>query len=149
MSITESDAQARTLALAVDLRALISGLQRKMREQAHFGDLTLSQASVLSHLDRYGPSTVTALARVDGVRPQSMGATVAALEAMDSVAGAPDPADGRQTIYSLTAKARDRLKANRATREDWLFKVLQTKFTRREQETLAASIDLLKRIVDS
>ena len=55
--------------------------QAKLREQASAGDLTPSQTSVLMHLDREGPTTVTALARTEGVRSQSMGATVAVLEA--------------------------------------------------------------------
>ena len=39
-----------------------------------------------------GPATVTSLARAEGVRPQSMGATVAALQEAGLVGGAPDPA---------------------------------------------------------
>ena len=67
-------------ALANDLYALSGKLKRRLREQASAGDLTQSQMSVLGHLDRNGPTTVTALARMEGVRSQSMGATVAALE---------------------------------------------------------------------
>jgi len=58
--------------------------------------MTLSQVSVLSRLDRDGPTTVTNLAHAEGVRPQSMGATVSALETTGLVSGAPDPNDGRQ-----------------------------------------------------
>src|SRR6202045_2150726 len=87
-------------ALAAELHALIGKLKRRLREQASAGDLTPSQTSVLGHLDRHGPTTVTALARMEGVRSQSMGTTVASLEAAGLVKGSPDPTDGRQTILS-------------------------------------------------
>ncbi len=94
---------AHAMALAGDLRVVIGQLRRRLREQSGFGDLSWSQTSVLSRLDREGPGTVTSLARAEGMRPQSMGATVSALEAAGLVSGSPDPKDGRQTILSLTA----------------------------------------------
>jgi DNA-binding MarR family transcriptional regulator len=140
---------AHASALAAELRVLIGKLKRRLREEAHSGDLTLSQTSVLSRLEREGPATVTTLARAEGVRPQSMGATVSDLEAAGLVSGAPDPADGRQTILSLTAACREMIKASRAAREDWLFRAIRTKLTPREQAELAAGVGLLKRLVDS
>ena len=98
---TEIDA-GRASALAAELHALAGKLKRRLREQASAGDLTPSQTAVLVHLDRDGPTTVTALARSEGVRSQSMGATIAVLEAAGLVTGSPDPKDGRQTILSLT-----------------------------------------------
>src|SRR5271163_3243232 len=133
----DSDA-ARALALAGELRVLIGKLKRRLREQTHLGELTWSQVSVLSHLDREGPATVTTLARVEGVRPQSMGATVSAMEAAGLVSGAPDPSDGRQTIWSLTAACREWLKAGRAAREEWLYRTIRAKFSAAEQEELAS-----------
>jgi DNA-binding MarR family transcriptional regulator len=139
----------RVSALAAELRVLIGKLKRRLREEAHSGDLTWSQTSVLSRLERDGPATVTTLARAEGVRPQSMGATVSVLEAAGLVNGAPDPADGRQTILSLTATCRGMIKASRAAREDWLFRAIRTKLAAREQEELATGVELLKRLVDS
>jgi DNA-binding MarR family transcriptional regulator len=140
---------ARVSALAAELRVLIGKLKRRLREEAHSGDLTWSQAAVLSRLEREGPATVTTLAKAEGVRPQSMGATVADLEAAGLVSGAPDPADGRQTMLSLTGACREMIKVNRAAREDWLFRAIRTKLAAREQEELAAGVELLKRLVDS
>src|ERR1700730_5716483 len=134
---------ARASALAAELRVLIGKLKRRLREEAHSGDLTLSQTSVLSRLEREGPATVTTLARAEGVRPQSMGATVSALEVAGFVSGAPDPADGRQTILSLTTACRQWIKASRAAREDWLFRAIRTTLTPGEQEQLAATVELL------
>jgi DNA-binding MarR family transcriptional regulator len=135
-------------ALAAELLVLIGKMKRRLREQAHIGDLTWSQISVLSHLERNGPATVTTLARAEGVRPQSIGATVSVLQAAGLVSGIPDPTDGRQTIWSLTAACRERVKAGRAAREDWLFRAIETQLGPAEQERLASSVELLKRLVD-
>jgi len=134
--------------LAADLRVLISRLSRRLRDEAHLGDFTWSQLKVLIRLERDGPATVTALADAEGVRPQSMGATVAALKAAGFVSGAPDPADGRQTLLSLTAACRKAIKAGRAAREDWLLRTLQARFSPAEQKALAKSLELLARLVD-
>ena len=137
-----------TSVLAAELRVVISNLLRRLREQAHSEDLTWSQKSALSRLERDGPATVTALARAEGVRPQSMGATVAALEAAGLVSGSPHPSDGRQTILSLTPACRDWIEAARTAREDWLLHAIHAKLNPAEQKELAAALALLKRLVD-
>jgi DNA-binding MarR family transcriptional regulator len=140
---------AHALAVAGELRVVLGKLKRRLREEANSGDFTLPQMSVLSRLEREGPATVTTLARAEGVRPQSMGATVSALEVAGFVSGAPDPTDGRQTILSLTTACREWIKASRAAREDWLFRAIRTKLTPEEQEQLALTVELLNRLVDS
>lgn len=139
---------ARAAALASELRVLVGQLKRRLREQAHFADLTFSQVSVLLHLERDGPATVTSLARTEGVRPQSMGATVSALEGAGLVSGEPDPNDKRQTILSLTPTCRDLIKAARAAREDWLLRTIQAKLSAAEQDELARAMPLLKRLAE-
>jgi len=134
--------------LAAELRISGGKLVRRLREQSHPGDFTSSQKSVLLHLDRDGPATVSALARAEGVRPQSMRITVAGLEAMKAVAGKPDPADGRQTLVDLTPAFRKTLKASRAAKEDWLVRALQTQLSPAEQRELASAVRLLQRLTD-
>jgi DNA-binding MarR family transcriptional regulator len=134
--------------MASELRVVLGKLKRRLREQANKGDLSLSQMAVLGYLDREGPSTVTTLARAEGVRPQSMGATVAALEEAGLVSGTPHPADGRQIMLSLTAAAREWIKGSRAAREDWLSRAIRAHLSPTEQEELAKAAALLRRIVD-
>ena len=136
-------------ALAAELRALIGTLKRRLRDQAHLGDLTWSQTSVLGRLERDGPATVTALARAEGMRPQSMGAIVAVLEAGGFVSGSPDPDDGRQTILSLTAACREWVEAGRSARDDWLCRAIRTRLAPDEQAQLARAVGLLKRVAES
>ncbi|GJG85922.1 hypothetical protein tb265_11030 [Gemmatimonadetes bacterium T265] len=135
--------------LAADLRAVLGQLRRRLREQAQAGDLTPSQTSALTRLERDGRLTVTALAHAEGVRPQSMGATVAALTAAGLVGGVPDPHDRRQTLLSLTPACREWLAAGRAARQDWLARAVERELTPAERDQLAAALELLKRLVTS
>lgn len=146
--VLNNDAAAKALALAGELRAVIGKLNRRLREQSQTGDLTSSQKSVLVHLEREGSATVTTLARALGMRPQSMGATVAALQATGYIAGSAHPHDGRQTVMSLTPASRRLIKAARSARADWLCRTIQSQLGPKEQERLLAGVELLKRLLD-
>jgi DNA-binding MarR family transcriptional regulator len=149
MNTAPDDRQAmRASALAQDLRALLGKLKRRLRDQAHVGDLTPSQVSVLLRLEKDGPATASSLARAEGMRPQSMAPVVAALEDAGLVRGAPDPADGRQTLLSLTRACRKWVEEGRAARQDWLVRTLEARLSRREQDEVAKAVALLKRLVD-
>jgi DNA-binding MarR family transcriptional regulator len=134
--------------LAAELRMAVGRLTRRLREHTRKGELTASQRFALGRLSREGPLTVTALARAEGVRPQSMGATVAVLEAQGLVAGAPDPTDGRQTLLSLTDAARAFIADTRAAREGWLQQAITTRLTPAEQAQLAQALPLLDRLIE-
>jgi DNA-binding MarR family transcriptional regulator len=135
-------------ALASEIRTLAGKLKRRLREQADAGDLPPSQVSVLLRLDKDGPATASSLARIEGMRPQSMGPIIAALESAGLVRGTPDPRDGRQTILSLTEACRIMLDKGRAARQDWLSRTIETRLSGEEQKQLAAAITLLRRLVD-
>jgi DNA-binding MarR family transcriptional regulator len=74
--------------------------------------------------------------------------TVATLEAMGAVSGAPDPADGRQTLIALTPAFREWLRANRAAKDDWLLRALHAQLSAHEQAKLAAAVQLLQRLAE-
>lgn len=137
------------LDLAGDLRTVIGKLRRRLREHGNFGELTPSQMSVLGRLERDGPATVSALARAEGMRQQSMGAIVSSLQTAGFVSGSADPNDRRQTILALTEASREWIKASRARREDWLCRVIQSQLSPAEQEGLAAAVEYLSRIANS
>jgi DNA-binding MarR family transcriptional regulator len=147
-NLTDGPPSPDLAALAVDLRGLVGRLKRRLREQADTGDLSPSQTDALLRLHGEGPMTVTALAASERVRPQSMGATVTALEAAGHVARRPDPDDGRQSIVSLTPACELMIKEGRAARQDWLIRAMQTALTPAEQAQLAVAVDLLKRMAE-
>jgi len=137
-----------TVALATDLRFIARQLKRRLREQTDLGGMTWSQVDVLRCLEQEGPTTTSALARIIGMRPHSMGAIVSSLVQLDFVRGEPHPDDGRQTLLYLTAAYRAWIEAARAARTDWLSQRLHSRFSAQEQARLAEAVDLFKRLVE-
>lgn len=149
--MTETDValdDARLLETATELRLLVAKLRRRLAEQASPGDFTPSQAAVLTRLLTDGPATLTALAKAEAMRPQSMSAIVAVLQADGVVEGKPDPMDGRQTILALTDAARERVEHARVIKNDWLFRSIRAKYTPAEQAQLTTSVELLQRLLE-
>lgn len=104
-------------ALAGELLTLY-GKIRRTTLVGKVDEVTASQSAALGRLVRDGATTTAELARAEGVRPQSMGATVQALEDLGLVTRTQDPTDGRRTIVAATdagrtARARTRLLAER------------------------------------
>ena len=141
--VTDADLHA----LAADLRIVLVGMRKRLRQEATLGDFSFNQLQVVLRLERDGPATVSALAKAEGMRPQSMSEMVAVLKAGGLLAGAPDPADGRQTLISLTPACGRALRANRSAREDWLFGAMRRKLDADEQAQLIAACALLQRLL--
>src|SRR5664279_3992587 len=89
-------------AVAGALQVSIGLLRRRLHQTQAKGELTLPETSALARLDRSGPTTVTALAKLEQISPQSMGATIGALEARGLIERRPDPNDGRRAVISAT-----------------------------------------------
>ena len=134
--------------LAAEMRAVFRKLKQRYREHGDRNDLTSSQISVVLRLEKDGSSTVSGLARVEGMRPQSMSAVVAPLQESGLVVGAPDPSDGRQILMSLTSKCLKWLQEGRAARQDWLATTISQRLSVHEQEKLQAALELLKRLAE-
>lgn len=131
-----------------DLPTVVAKLRRRLHDEARDDGLTQSQFSALRRIIADGPTTLTELASAEGMRPQSMGAIVTALQDAGLVHGQPDPGDGRRTILSMTDGARDLVRANRAAKKDWLFRSLDEHFTEDERLQLAQSVELLRRLTN-
>lgn len=149
MSDRPTRSQADSAAsLALDIRTLIGQLKRKLRDQTGHDEFTSSQVSVLLRLEKDGPATASNLARAEAMRPQSMSAVIAPLEAEGLITGALDPNDGRQTLLSLTRKCRQLIEERRAAKQDWLTRTIIAKLSIQEQERLAGAIKILARLVE-
>ncbi|MET7287936.1 MarR family transcriptional regulator [Streptomyces sp. NPDC005573] len=131
---------------ARDLRVVFSRLRRRIREVAQDADLTPSQESALSLAGKHGAATASALAAAEGVRPQSMAATLAALEQHGLIRRAPDPADGRRQLVTLTDAGRTRVEGNKQLREEWLARAFQDRFTEEERSTVLTALELMDRL---
>lgn len=130
-----------------DLIQAFGLLIRRVRAASAANELSLAESSVIGRLAKQGPATTADLARAEGVKPQSMGTTVAALEELGLVEREPHPTDGRQVLIALTAKGaavRNRAKDAKRT---WLVQAI-SQLDEQEQETLFAASEIIKRVVE-
>ena len=148
MAETESPVSASAVRAARQLRVMVGRLRRRLHEAYDAEELSMSQVSVLSRLDKDGPASVTELAAAERVRQQSAGTTVAALADKGLVERQSDPDDGRRTVVSLTPAGRASVDDKRAAGEEWLARVVQDRFTEAERQQLISAMTLLERLTD-
>jgi DNA-binding MarR family transcriptional regulator len=135
--------------IAAALRVSIGLLLRRLRQVRPDDEITLPESSALARLDRTGPATPGALAKVEQISPQSMGATIAALEARGLVERHADPADGRRVVLSVTGAGLELLRNKRGARTEQMAQALSAGFTAAELRQLAAAAPLLERLAQS
>ena len=135
--------------VAGTLRVSIGLLLRRLRQTRTGGELTLPESSALPRLDRGGPATASALAKLEQISPQSMGATLGALEARGLVGRGDDARDGRRVVLSVTEAGRQVLRDKRDERTEQLARALSAGFTQAELSQLQAAAPLLERLAHS
>ena len=131
----------------VDLTHAIGLLVRRVRAAAASHDLSLTEAAVMARLDREGPATTADLARAEGMKPQSMGTTIAALEEMGMVERKPHPTDGRQINIALTAKGAAVRTSAKDAKRTWLAQAI-AQLDEQERETLFNAGEIIKRLAE-
>ena len=132
--------------VAAALRVSIGLLLRRMRQARVEGELTVPETAALTRLDRSGHATSSALAKLEQISPQSMGATLGALEARGLVSRGPDAQDGRRVVLSVTEAGRQVLRNKRDARTEQLAQALSAGFTGAELSQLMAAAPLLERL---
>jgi DNA-binding MarR family transcriptional regulator len=135
--------------IAAALRMSIGLLLRRLRQAQVEGELTLPESSALARLDRGGPTTPSVLAKLEQISPQSMGATLGALEVRGLVERRPDPQDGRRAVISVTDVGLQVLRNKRNARTEQLARALATGFSRSELRQLMTAAPLLERLAQS
>ena len=144
--VTESEDLASRA--ASEVRVAVGRMHRRLRLVANEGGLSASQTSVLARITKREADTAAALAAMDGVRPQSIAATVAALERDGLVARSDDPADGRRSILRATPEGESVFFGNRAARQEWLTTTLRERLTDAEIGTVLEAAALLQRLTE-
>lgn len=129
-----------------DVRSVIGRLRRRIRAAAGAEGVSLTQASVLARLTDNDGLTTSDLAEAEGMRHQSMAATVTALDDLGLVERRRDPGDGRRLLIALTPEGRRRAEEGRQARGEWLAAELQRKCTEEERQTVIAAMAVLRRI---
>jgi DNA-binding MarR family transcriptional regulator len=134
-------------AAALELVQAIGLLVRRVRATAASHELSLTESAVMGRLAKDGQATTAELARAEGMRPQSMGTTVAALEEMGLVERRPHPTDGRQVNIGLTAKGASLRNSIRDAKVAWLARAI-SELEEEEREMLFAAGRIIKRLVE-
>lgn len=142
--ISASAAQA-----ASEVPVVFGRIKRRLTELADQDDLTPSQSSVLSRLDKDGPASASELAAAERVRPQSMAAILSTLREVDLIQRHPDPEDGRRQVVSLTRAGRHRMRGDRKVRQEWLAQALQDQCTEAERRTIVEALALLDKALEA
>lgn len=135
--------------VGAQLRLVMGRIVRKLRQgKSTVGDVTLSEASVLARLERDGSDSPTSLATLEGVRPQAMATTLAALEERALVSRTPDPADGRRAVMAITDAGRKVVADRRSVSMRRLVNSLERDFSPEERQRLHAVLPLLDRLAE-
>jgi DNA-binding MarR family transcriptional regulator len=135
--------------VAAALHVSIGLLRWRLRQVNVPGELSLPERSALARLDRGGPATPSALARLEQITPQGMGATLAGLEARGLVERRTDPADGRRAVMSLSEAGRQALQDRRNARTEQIAHALAAGFTPDELADLLAAAPLIERLAQT
>ena len=138
-------ADLKTEKVAERLLLGLTVLVRRLR-QTRDDTLSMPEKSALARLEQSGPVTVTALAKLEGISAQSIGATLQGLETRLLIAREADPLDGRQALISITPAGRDLLRSRQSARTQQLARILSDDFTSDELTTLEAAAPLLERL---
>jgi DNA-binding MarR family transcriptional regulator len=138
----DRDRAARALFVSMGL------LRRRLRASGSPDELTFPEVAALARLERGGPATSAELARIEQISPQSMGATLAGLEARGLITRSADPTDGRRVVMSVTDAGLQTVGKRRDVRVEQLAAALEG-FTRSELQRILATTPLIERLADS
>ena len=131
----------------IDFTQALGQLVRRFRRAAGSHDLSLTEWSVMARLDRHGPATTADLARSENMKPQSMGTTIAALEAAGMVERKAHPTDGRQMNIQLTAKGLSVRNSAKDAKRTWLVHAI-SQLDDNDRETLLKAGEIMKRLAN-
>lgn len=127
------------------LQDLSLRLTRKLRKRSET-ELTMSQVSALSSLERHGPMRVGELARREQISKSSVTRLVSKLEAMNYLQRTVDPEDGRSYVVAVTEHGHDLLAAARQRANEFL--ALQVgRLAEVDRQAILAALPSLERLV--
>ena len=148
--MTDTAAGQDTSKAAVRLVVAVKRLRSRMREESGATSLGLSaaQLSIFSRLMQEGAATAASLAAAEHVSQQAIAQCLTVLKADGLVSVAPDPADGRKSLISVTASGRRLYQSIMASRDAWLIRAIESAIAPGERDALDQAIELLERLGD-
>jgi DNA-binding MarR family transcriptional regulator len=125
----------------------LHGRMRRALLAGKADDITASQTAVLGRLIREGEHSTADLARLEGVRPQSMGATVQGLVDLGLAVRESDPSDKRKSVVRVTDAGRAARDAAHLERNTVLVERLAT-LSAADRTALTRGLDVLGTLLD-
>jgi DNA-binding MarR family transcriptional regulator len=126
------------------LRLAVMRLARRLRQESA-GDITGSQLSALSVVDREGPLSLGELAEAERIAPPSMTRIAARLEEKGWVVRTVDAGDRRVARLRISDSGRALLKETRTRRDAYLATRLRC-LSVEDREVLDRALPLLERL---
>ncbi|WP_037309130.1 MarR family winged helix-turn-helix transcriptional regulator [Amycolatopsis orientalis] len=136
--------------VAGSVRWAVSRLASRLRAQqsGDVGALTRVGASVLANLRHSGPLTVSALAAIEGLQPQSLTRVLNSLEEDGRVVRRPDEHDRRAQRVAITEQGRDALHEHVREGNRWLAEALESRLTPAEREIVLVAAGLMLKVAE-
>lgn len=147
MRIIMSSANDRESDEAQIVRAVLR-LARAMRRSARAAELTGGALALIATLYRKGPLSAVALARAEGLQPQSLSRLLVRMEAETLIERGIDPEDRRRHVITLTSRGRTVLRSAMTQRREWLGSVMAERLNETERASLRAAAEIMLRIAD-
>ena len=132
--------------LASRLRLAVTRLSRRLRTQLP-GELSPSQLSTLSTVERMGPITLGELSAAERVKPPTMTKIVAALEDLGFVSRTVDPSDRRVARVEATDEGRRFVDGTRRSKDAYLARRLRD-LDPADRASLERAAEILERLLE-
>lgn len=134
---------------AARLRLAIVRTARRLRQEAAgaAGELTPTTAAALASIERHGPLTPSELAEIERVKRPTATRTLRLLGEAGLVDRAPDPADRRSALVSVSAAGRERLRRLRSRKNAYLVRRMR-KLPASDLKTLERAAAILEGILE-
>jgi DNA-binding MarR family transcriptional regulator len=136
-------------AVANQIRVVVGRLVRRLRVVRAPDELTPSEESVLSRIERHGPLSGAELAEQEKVKPQAISAILTKLDGRELIVRASDPTDGRRTLISPTPEGRRLLVSKRSQASEQMARAIDRTLTAAERKQLCDAIVLLDRVTEN
>ena len=134
---------------AIKIRRSVQRFARQLRFRRVDYAISGTKRSVLaSLLHSAHPLTLTDLARIERLQPQSLTRVITELEKARLIVREPDVVDRRQLLISITDKGRSLLIVDARAQIGWLSSTISAHLSAPEQQLLLIAADLIERICD-
>ena len=134
---------------AIRLRSSVTKLSHRLRCASRGDIASVAKLSVMGQLYRTHHLTATEIARLEGVKPQSLTRLLNELEADAWIRREPHPSDGRQSVLSLSPLGITLLRGEMRRRESALELAIRTRLSAAQRSVLLKACALMDELAES